>query len=391
MPPTAPAMLAGRLFAAVGAGITAYDEATGKELWRRDTLDYNGRFAVMDVGPGLLLLSSGEVLDAATGKTLIARSAPLMPDSTSVPLVAGRVAFFNACSSAVRFWTDARGQVRHQLLWDSPTDIRKRQADQNTGRFNGPNRPDYFGQSTGAFPPTSALVNGLLFVHLAEPLSIDHGPQNLTRLNVYDAATGCAVAQRYGLIMNGMRPAAATVMAGGYLFLADEGCDIAGHYVGFPKGVPMIAVTTAEEQPRRIAESRGLATRAAPVFAGRRMYLAGSDQVVCIERPEALGDKLSEYELAALKTGFFTREIGPGPGEAGELKLTPPAGFAVAEGVPVVKLESGRTPNQWMFAGPFNVDEQTDVLGANARPTVGQTVNYTTTNGQPATATWRCV
>jgi hypothetical protein len=170
----------------------------------------------------------------------------------------------------------------------------------------------------------------------------------------------------------------------------------------------MIAVVTADEQPRRIAESRGLATRAAPVFAGRRMYLAGSDQVVCIERPEALGDKLSEYELAALKTGFFTREIGPTPGEASELKLTTPAGFTAAEGVPVVKLESGETPNQWMFAGPFLVDEQVDVFaqqgGAGAvRPVPGQTVAYTQTKqpdpkreaeytqieGRPATAAWR--
>jgi hypothetical protein len=178
-------------------------------------------------------------------------------------------------------------------------------------------------------------------------------------------------------------------MAGGYLFMADEGSVIGGHFESFPQGVPMIAVTTAEEQPRRIAESRGLASRAAPVFAGRRMYLAGSDQIVCIERPEALGDKLSEYELAALKTGFFTREIGPTKAEAGEAKLTPPANFTVGEGVPVVKLESGKTPNQWMFAGPFFVDEYTAVLGADSRPTVGQTVNYDLTNGQPATVTWR--
>jgi hypothetical protein len=170
----------------------------------------------------------------------------------------------------------------------------------------------------------------------------------------------------------------------------------------------MIAVVTADEQPRRIAESRGLASRAAPVFAGRRMYLAGSDQVVCIERPEALGDKFSDYELAALKTGFFTREIGAAPGEASELKLTPPAGFIAAEGVPVVKMESGVTPNQWMFAGPFFVDEQVDVFaqqgGAGVvRPVPGQTVAYTQTKqpdpkkeaeytqieGRPATAAWR--
>jgi outer membrane protein assembly factor BamB/cell wall-associated NlpC family hydrolase len=407
-PPTPPARLGGKVIAAVGTGLAAYDAASGRELWWREVLDYNGGFAVMDVGPGLVLLSSCEVLDAASGKTLIARAAPVMPDFTGRPLVAGNVAYFNACSSAVRFWTDAAGQVRHQLLWDNATDIRCRGADRNNGRVPGAQAADFFGQSTTAYVPTPVLHNGILFMHMAEPNSISHGPQNLTRLNTYDAATGCAVAQRYGLIMNGMRPAAAAVTAGGYLFLADEGSDIGGHFIGFPQGVPMIAVTTAEEQPRRIAESRGLASRAAPVFAGRRMYLAGSDRVVCVERPEALGDKLSEYELAALKTGFFTREIGPMPGEAGEAKLAPPTNFTVPDGVPVVKLESGKTPNQWMFAGPFLVDEQVDVFaqqgGAGAvRPVPGQTVAYTQTKqpvpkseteytaieGRPATATWR--
>ena len=404
-PPTPPARLGGKVIAAVGSGLAAYDAASGpsspgatpgqaRELWRREALDFNGGFAVMDVGPGLVLLSSCEVLDAASGKTVIARAAPVMPDFTGRPLVAGNVAYFNACSSAVRFWTDAAGQARHQILWDNATDIRCRGADRNNGRTAGPQAADFFGQGTTAYVPTPVLHNGILFMHMAEPNSIAHGPQNLTRLNTYDAATGCSVAQRYGLIMNGMRPAAATVMAGGYIFMADEGSDIGGHFVGFPKGVPMIAVTTAEEQPRRIAESRGLASRAAPVFAGRRMYLAGSDQVVCIERPEALGDKLSEYELAALEKGFFTREIGLLQGESGEFRVSPPAGFAVAEGVPVVKMESGRTPDQWMFAGPFFVDETTDVFkdagGAGAVwPTVGQTVKYTMTNGEAAAVEWR--
>ena len=404
-PPTPPARLGGKVIAAVGSGLAAYDAASGpsspgatpgqaRELWRREALDFNGGFAVMDVGPGLVLLSSCEVLDAASGKTVIARAAPVMPDFTGRPLVAGNVAYFNACSSAVRFWTDAAGQVRHQLLWDNATDVRGRGADRNNGRTAGPQVADFFGQGTTAYVPTPVFHNGILFMHMAEPNSIARGPQNLTRLNTYDAATGCAVAQRYGLIMNGMRPAAATVVAGGYVFMADEGSVIGGHYQNFPQGVPMIAVTTAEEQPRRIAESRGLASRAAPVFAGRRMYLAGSDRVVCIERPEALGDKLSEYELAALKTGFFTREIGPMPGGAGEAKLAPPANFTVADGVPVVKLESGETPNQWMFAGPFFVDETADVFedagGAGAvRPTVGQTVKYTMTNGEAAAVEWR--
>jgi hypothetical protein len=73
-----------------------------------------------------------------------------------------------------------------------------------------------------------------------------------------------------------------------------------------------------------------------------------------------------------------------------------------------VKLESGKTPDQWMFAGPFLVDEQVDVFaqqgGAGAvRPIPGQTVTYTQTKqavpkkeaeytsieGRPAMATWR--
>ena len=395
VPPTPPAIIGGRLIAAIGMGLAAFDIEKGAELWRREAIDYNGRFAAMDFGNApcqqIIILSSCEVLDAATGKTLIPRCAPLMPDSTCEPVIEGTVAYLNACSAAVRFWTDAQGQLRHQLLWDSPTDIRKRRADQNGGRFNGANEPDFFGQSTGAFPPTPVLHNGTLFIHLAEPNSIDHGPQNLMRLNTYDAATGCAVAQRYGLLMNAMRPVSSTVLAGRYLFLADEGSVIGGHYDGFATGVPMIAVTTAEDQPRRIAESRGLATLAPPTFAGRRMYLAGSDQVVCIERPGPLGDKLSECELAALKACFFTREIGLPPTETVELAVSPLADFAAGKDVPVAKLESGKTPNRWLYAGPFFVDEKTDVFreqgGAGAaRPGAGLKVAYTDTDGKPAVA-----
>jgi hypothetical protein len=396
VPPTPPAIIGTRLIAAVGAGLAGYDIDKGTELWRRD-VDYNGRFAVMDLGgPGksqIVILSSCEVLDAATGRTLVARCAPLMPDSTCEPLIEGRIAYLNACSAAVRFWLDDRGDLRHQLLWDSPTDVRKRRTDQNGGRFNGKPEPDFFGQSTGAFPPTPVLYNGTLFMHLAEPNSIDHGPQNLMRLQSYDAATGCAVAQRYGLLMNAMRPGSATVMAGGYLFMADEGCDIGGHFDDFPKNVPMVAITTAEDQPRRISESRGLATLSPPTFAGRRMYMAGSDQVVCIERPESLGQKLSDCELAALKTVFFTREIGRQPTKSSEQDIAPPANLAVADGVPVARLESGKTPGPWLYAGPFFIDEKADIFAAQggagaARPAPGQAVSYTKTDGTAATATF---
>jgi outer membrane protein assembly factor BamB len=397
VPPTPPAMVGSRLVAAVGRGLAAFDADKGTELWRRDPLDYNGHFGVMDFGDGprqqLVLLSSCEVLDAATGETLIPRCAPLMPDSTCQPVVEGRVAYFNACSSAVRFWTDGRGDLRRQVLWDSPTDVRKRRADQNAGRFNGKADPDFFGQSTGAFPPTPVLYDGLLFVHLAELNSIDHGPQNSLRLQTYDAATGCAVAQRYALVMNGMRPGSSAVVAGGYLFMADEGSEIAGHYPDFPKSVPMIAVATAEDQPRRIAQSRGLATLAPPVFDGRRIYLAGSDQVVCIERPEALGDRFSEYELAALKDGLFMHEIGRQPGVGKDVVVPPATGLAVGEGVPVVSLISGETPGRWLFAGPFAVDEKADVFSeqggaGKVYPRAGQKVAYTAADGSRAEATF---
>jgi len=397
VPPTHPAVVGPRLVAAVGAGLAAYDLDRGTELWRRQTLDYNGHFAVMDFGDGpaqqLVLLSSGEVLDAATGRTLVARAVPLMPDSTCQPVVAGRIAYFNTCSSAARFWTDRRGRLCCRLLWDSPTDIRQRQIDQNHGHRNGADEPDFFGQSTGAFPPTPVLHNGLLYVHRAELNSIGHGPQNSMRLQTYDAATGCAVAQRYGLLLNAMRPGSSTVVAGAYAFLASEGAVIEGDYPGFPHGVPMIAVTTAEDQPRRIAASRGLATLAPPVFAGRRIYLAGADQVVCIERPEALGDRFSDYEVAALKDGLFAHEIGRRPDAGDDIAVPPPTGLKVGGGVPAVPLVSGRTPNRWLFAGPFEVDEKADVFAdrggaAKVHPEAGQKVAYTAADGKRAARTF---
>jgi hypothetical protein len=395
--PTHPATVGKKLVGAVGEGMAAFDIETGAQPWRRERLDYNGHFAVMDLGDGpsrqLILLSSCEVLDAANGDTLIPRCAPLMPDSACQPVVEGRIAYFNACSSAVRFWHDEKGNLRHELLWDSPTDIRKRQACQNHGNHAGAPDPDFFGQSTGASPPTPVLYNGTLFVHLAEPNTIMRGHQNSMRLQTYDAATGCAVAQRYALLMNGMRPASSAVVAGGYAFLPDEGCTMPYNYINFPQGIPMIAIVTAEDQPRRISESRGLASLAPPTFAGRRMYMAGSDEVVCIERPEALGDKFSDHELAVLKTVFFTREIGKEPNADTEMTIEPPAFLKVGNDVPVVALKPSSTPSPWIFAGPFFVDKATDVFqdrgGAGAiQPEAGMTVSYTTTNGNHGEATF---
>lgn len=408
-PPTHPAIVGTRLVAAVGAGMAGFDIESGKELWRRysneprdlavgrGSLDYNGGFAVMDLGEGmnrqLILLSSCEVLDSVDGRTLIPRCAPLMPDSACQPVVEGRIAYFNACSSAVRFWNDEKGALRHELLWDSPTDIRKRQAVQNHGNHAGAPDPDFFGQSTGASPPTPVLYNGTLFVHLAEPLTIMRGHQNSMRLQTYDAATGCAVAQRYALLMNGMRPASSAVVAGGYAFLADEGCTMPYNYINFPQGIPMIAIVTAEDQPRRASESRGLASLAPPVFDGRRMYMAGSDEVVCIERPEALGDKFSDYELAVLKTVFFTREIGEEPGTWTEMAIEPHAFIEIGKDVPVVRLKGSMTVSPWLFAGPFFVDKMTDVFqhrgGAGAiQPEAGTTVSYTRADGNADKATF---
>ena len=179
LPLTHPAIVGQRLLAAVGGGLIALDVDSGAVLWQRPKLDWLGQFAVMDLGgppPGgqLVLLSSGEVLDAGSGRTIIARCAPLIPDAACEPLVDGRIAFFHAGSSAVRFWRGDAGQVRCRVLWDSPADIRKRQHDINHGNYNGPGTPEYFCQ--GAYPPTPVLHDGLLFTHLAEPTSISHGP-----------------------------------------------------------------------------------------------------------------------------------------------------------------------------------------------------------------------
>jgi hypothetical protein len=326
LPPTSPAILGSRLVAAVGEGLAAFDIEKGTPIWQRPKLDYLGQFGVMDLGEGpnrqLVILSSGEVLDAASGQTLIPRCAPLIPDSACQPVIEGRMTYLHAASSAVRFWIDDHGRLCHRVTWDSPRDIRKRQCDMNHGHEGGPGAPDFFSYS--GFPPTPVLHHGLLFTHLAEPCSISHGPQNSTRLQVYDASTGCGVAQRYCILINRMRPIAATVMAGGLIFAGDEGGKIQAGYPDHPMGFPLIAVTTADEEPRRLASSRGLASMAPPVFDGRKMYLAGSEQVVCIERPEELGDTLSEYEVEALRSTFYAKEIGEKPATQADLVVLPP-------------------------------------------------------------------
>jgi hypothetical protein len=387
------------LIAAVGEGLMAFDLETGKVAWQRPALDYLGQFAVADLGDApagaLVLLSSGEVLDAPTGKTLIARCAPLIPDSACEPVVNGRTAYFHACSTAVRFWRDAAGALCSRVLWHTPVDIRKRQHDMNHN--NGEQHREqmkYF--SRGSYPPTPALMGDLLFEHMGEQMSISHGPQQSMRLHVFDAVAGCAVSQRYALQLNATHPVTATTIAGDLVFCGDEGGPSIGDYPNFP-ATPVFAIVTAEEQPRRVTRNQpGLATLSPPVFEGDRMYLAGEDQVVCIGRPEAMGDRYSDYELEALRDTLFTLEVGDKPGPANDGKMVrfePPPDLALGKGVPVVAIESGKNVDQWLFAGPFAVGARADVFaekgGAGAiRPEEGQAVPYAATNGEQRTATF---
>jgi outer membrane protein assembly factor BamB len=339
VPPVPPAMAGPWLVAAAADGLVGLDRETGAEKWRRTGLDFLGRFATMHLGDGpranLVLLCSGEVLDAATGETLIMRCAPQMSDSACLPVVDGRVAYFHAGSAAVRFWVGADGELRSRLLWDSPVDIRKRGSDINSAL------------QTPSFAPTPVLWRGLLLNHMAEMMSIQHGPQNSMRFHVSDAATGCAVAQLYCVLPNGMRPANSTIVAGDFVYCADRGGKTFGNYPAFPE-TPRIAVLQACEVPRRLATNPGLDTLSHPVADGRRIYLAGADQVVCIERPAELGDKFSEFELAALKEEFFTLEIGAAPTErATATVIAPLAKLPAGARTPVVPMLIGTRAIPW--------------------------------------------
>jgi outer membrane protein assembly factor BamB/putative hemolysin len=349
VPPVPPAMAGPWLVAAAADGLVGLDRATGAEKWRRTGLDFLGRFATMDLGNGprgkLVLLCSGEVLDAATGETLVSRCAPEMSDSACLPVVNGDTAYFHAGSAAVRFWVGADGELRSRLLWDSPADIRKRGSDINSA-LQAP-----------SFAPTPVLWRGLLLNHMAEMMSIQHGPQNSMRFHVADAATGCAVAQLYCVLPNGMHPANSTVVAGDYVYCAERGGKTFGNYAAFPE-TPRIVVLQAGDQPRRLATNPGLETLAHPVADGRRLYLAGAGQVVCLERPAALGDKFSEFELAALKEEYFAQEIGAAPVEkATATVIAPLAKLPAGARTPVVPMLIGTRPIPWdkskapMFAG----------------------------------------
>jgi outer membrane protein assembly factor BamB len=391
LPPTHPSVAGSKLIVAVAAGLSAFDLESGKLAWERPSLDYLGQFAVMGpvdgAGDGLVLLSSGEVLDADTGKTLIARVVPLIPDGACEPVVDGRTAWFGAASTAVRFWRTASGALCGRVLWHTSTDIKRRQHDLNHHNGDLGAEPRSFSRSS-AYPPTPVLMDGLLYEHMGEQMSIDHGPQQSMRLHTWDAATGCAVSQRYGVQLNATHPVTSTVIAGGMIFCADEGGFGKGDYPGFPQE-PSIVILTAEEQPRRVTRHQpGLATMSPPTFQGECMYLAGEDQVVCVGRPKERGERFTEHELAALRQTFFALEVGepPATGADQAQPIAPLADAGLAKGAPVVRLVGGKCPDRWLYAGPFLVSENTDVFkdagGAGAlHPEPGQTMRYTKADG----------
>jgi hypothetical protein len=112
---------------------------------------------------------------------------------------------------------------------------------------------------------------------------------------------------------------------------------------------------------------------AQPVFEGNRMYLRTYKSAMCIAADTEEGRRL----MLQRKAMATLNALPQGPLQYGVWRVPPPAGFKPPAGVPVGEFAAVTEPKQWLFAGPFAVDVDTDPLAAiggaaAARPAPGK-------------------
>jgi outer membrane protein assembly factor BamB len=326
--------------------VMALDAASGKVLWQRMDLRGHGLFArmLLDQNPDgtLLILDSNEVLNAATGVTLISRCAFPLDINMTPPAIAGDTAYIHGGGVAVRFQRDAEGRVGSQVLWSCPREQLAR----------------FYNFNTGGIQPVPAVLDEVLLMakgnydfHVAGPVADNF-------LYVFDRRSGVTVHRRCEYLLNGLNTAPALLVAGGRLYVADGGCRFKLAYtVSGESTAPRVAVFTAQDPPALLAICPGLSD-VVPVADGPSLFLAGRGRLACIERPAEKRERLAPVELRNMALHFLNQEIPPTPQNATKPHILQPLARLPAD-IPlslVTELMPGIFPPRILGAYPLPYD-----------------------------------
>jgi outer membrane protein assembly factor BamB len=150
----------------------------------------------------------------------------------------------------------------------------------------------------------------------------------------------------------------------------------AGKYVFLFSG-RTASVLEPGRKPLLLAVSEFEKMHASPVFDAERLYLRTYDAMMCIARK---GEEGARYEkdvqartlLSNFPTSLKKRTLQ---------EVAAPKDSKPGAGVPVVKLDKDKMPEQWLFAGPFEIGAGKDALEslggcAAAQPSRGTKVAF---------------
>lgn len=323
----------------------------------------------------LIITGEGAVLDAADG-ALLHRDIFTLPAIRTAPYVHGRTVYT----------APALGQeaVDLDLLPDGRVSARTKWV--NVGGFGRGQTKTTTHWGNQHWMKEPVIAHGLMYVVRVDSAHVpQHYPVPRTQLEVYDLETGRRVARQRAMLYEATDPTVRPAIAGKYLYVADGGMPVGGF--GGTGDFGQIAVLelrppdTVDHHERTAQHTGvwGLATpvarnkapqmRAAPVFAGDRLFLRGVNQMVCIAATTPEGKR---YELEQMAQTSVKELIGKAPEVQQTVHLEAEAAPPAHDGVPLSILGAGRGASGWLVLGPLPLDSAAEdaVLAASPAPGV---------------------
>jgi len=315
--------------------LIAFDAATGEELWKKPTWvtgGYGGpsgmvplRLADGERVRELLLLGSGLVIDPADGRLLNHPRGPGPSNWSGDPLVAGNRAYFRrgARGKVVEYLLEANGTLhdRHVLTTDKGV----------------------YGQ------PGAALVGHHLYGN--SPRGMGGQPIPWHQAGCVDVRTGEHVITIWPALRMGGLGYTPPASAGGYAVICGTGPGPHSWAIGPRKSAeigfikdgtkPYVASTCKVQDEAMVA---------APVFAGKRMYLRTYRSAVCIEVDGDEGRALVDRHRAEA----VLQDIPDRPEKNPVIRLAPPEDWQPGDRLPVEPTGKPQVaPQAWLYTGPL--------------------------------------
>lgn len=315
----------------------------------------------LDTGRLVLLASNGQLIDIAAGKPLgpldidypgpsdetYQAGAQILGPRSGRPFASAPIGNLLAMTCqeqnlAVRFWNTPDGRLAYSHLWQS----------------------NYEHTGFGGFTAPAVAAHGLLFSVCPVLERGPHCPDPRLELHVHDLRTGQPRARLKPLLEKAVQHDVAPVVAGAFLFCSDMG---GGSHGGNPDH-GQIAVVTADTNAQLLHRNLiDLGTRAAPVFAGHRMFLRSPKALTCVAVATEQGRR--EQSLAIART--LIKDLGAAPRTGSPRQIAPVPDLPLGPTVPVNLLLDGRAGQNWLGAGPCPTGFADDNALASLRPRAG--------------------